>query len=622
MSGDHAFKPDREVVKEHKSGIDNIPVPQGSFQQYHSGRNTKWNIQIGATLAFFGVTMFAMWKQGIWDLNESPPMKNKKKDDSPAEAAVTATALSAAPAEAEDSAPNTESAPAAAASSAPPSDEAVAIPPAPVDLSALPEKVPYLIVGGGTTAFAAFRAIRSRDPKAKILVLSSESHAPYMRPPLSKEMWFSEDKEAVENLKFKQWNGRERSLFFEKEAFYCQPGELSRETGGVALALNKTVAKLDIENQTAVLADGSKVQYEKVLLATGGKPRNLGVIANAGPELMEKTTLFRTVEDFRSLNGKLAAAKSVAIVGGGFLGSELACALSQRGQSSGLEVTQIFPEKGNMGMVLPEYLSKWTMKKVANEGAKVIPEASVKSCSLSENGVTLQLSNGNCVNADHVVVAVGLEPNTELATNSGLEVDGVRGGFLVNAELEARSNVWVAGDAACFYDTRLGRRRVEHHDHAVVSGRLAGENMTGAHKPYSHQSMFWSDLGPNIGYEAIGIVDSSLPTLAVFATADEKDTPKAVVEATGEGLRSETEQAAEGTTSKSSTQNAQQNDNYGKGIIFYLRDKVVVGLVMWNVFNKMPIARKILKENVKEDEVSEVSKLFNLYEDKNAAAAS
>ena len=136
-----------------------------------------------------------------------------------------------------------------------------------------------------------------------------------------------------------------------------------------------------------------------------------------------------------------------------------------------------------------------------------------------------------------------------------------------------------AGDAACFYDVRLGRRRVEHHDHAVVSGRLAGENMTGAAKPYWHQSMFWlvnesyfpcvclyvssrlifvtcrhmqisstlnmicrSDLGPHVGYEAIGIVDAELPTVAVFAKATEKDTPKAVVEETGEGLRSESEQ--------------------------------------------------------------------------------
>lgn len=99
-----------------------------------------------------------------------------------------------------------------------------------------------------------------------------------------------------------------------------------------------------------------------------------------------------------------------------------------------------------------------------------------------------------------------------------------------------------AGDCACFYDTKLGRRRVEHHDHAVVSGRLAGENMTGAAKPYWHQSMFWSDLGPDVGYEAIGIVDSSLPTVGVFAKATSDDTPQAVVTATDEGIRSTMEE--------------------------------------------------------------------------------
>ena len=81
-----------------------------------------------------------------------------------------------------------------------------------------------------------------------------------------------------------------------------------------------------------------------------------------------------------------------------------------------------------------------------------------------------------------------------------------------------------AGDAACFYDVKLGRRRVEHHDHAVVSGRLDGENMTGSGKPYWHQSMFWSDLGPEVGYEAIGVDDSDLPTVSVFAKASEADT--------------------------------------------------------------------------------------------------
>ena len=167
---------------------------------------------------------------------------------------------------------------------------------------------------------------------------------------------------------------------------------------------------------------------------------------------------------------------------------------------------------------------------------------------LNDNKVELNLDAANAKNAalktnwllaDHIVVAVGLEPNVQLATNSGFEIDPRLGGYVVNAELQARNSIWVAGDAACFYDTRLGRRRVEHHDHAVVSGRLAGENMTGAGKPYWHQSMFWSDLGPKIGFEAIGMVDSSLQTVGLFAKADESDTPAAQVNETNETLRSE-----------------------------------------------------------------------------------
>lgn len=80
---------------------------------------------------------------------------------------------------------------------------------------------------------------------------------------------------------------------------------------------------------------------------------------------------------------------------------------------------------------------------------------------------------------------MGSEPNTELGKTSNLEVHPTYGGFVVNAELEARTNVFVAGDAACFFDPVLGRRRIEHHDHAVVSGRLAGENMVGLRKLHS-----------------------------------------------------------------------------------------------------------------------------------------
>merc|ERR1712154_34894 len=158
--------------------------------------------------------------------------------------------------------------------------------------------------------------------------------------------------------------------------------------------------------------------------------------------------------------------------------------------------------------------SEWTTDKVRSEGVTVLPNSRVKAVTKGEKAnLAVKMESGATVETDHMVEAV--------------------------------PNVFVAGDAASFDDPALGRRRVEHHDHAVVSGRLAGENMTGAKKEYTHQSMFWSDLGPSVGYEAIGVVDSKLPTVGVFAKATPKDTPKAVVTETDEGIRSVTEDKAD-----------------------------------------------------------------------------
>jgi len=386
--------------------------------------------------------------------------------------------------------------------------------------------------------------------------------------------------------------------------------------------------KLDVKERKAFLNDGRVIGFNKCLIATGGKPRSLPVVDKAGPEVLQRTTLFRSADDFKRLYDVSGTAKSLAVVGGGFLGSELACALGKRGLETGMKVTQIFPESGNMGLVLPEYLSKWATEKVRKEGVDVVTGVLLDGCSFDSKSkqVVLKLSNGQQLSVDHMLVAVGLDPSTELADSSGLEKDPTLGGFLVNAELEARSNVWVAGDAACFYDEKLGRRRVEHHDHAVVSGRLAGENMAGAGKPYWHQSMFWSDLGPEVGYEAIGLVDSRLETVSVFALGTEADTPKALVKKTGEGVRSLTEEkskigsggASVSTTSSTSPAPGTHSEDYTKGVIFYLRDSRVVGVVMWNVFNKMPIARQLIKEGKKYDDLTEVAKLFNLYGDPEA----
>jgi len=479
----------------------------------------------------------------------------------------------------------------------------------------VPSHVPYLLIGAGTASFAAYRAIKAKDPLAKILIVGEEERLPYMRPPLSKELWFMTDKEAVQDLRFKQWNGRERSLYFEPSSFYTPVSDLmDSPKGGISLLTGRKVVRIDPKAQVAYLSDGTEIGYEKCLIATGGKPKSMSQVESLPADLKDHVTLFRKIEDFQSLDKIANSAKSVTVFGGGFLGSELACALGFRGKQNKLEVIQAFQEDGNMGKVLPDYLSQWTTDKVRSEGVTVVPNSRIRSVTKGEEGrLKVEMENGNSINTDHIVIAVGVEPDLALAKASKLEVDPVHGGFKVNAELEARTNLYVAGDAASFYDVALGRRRVEHHDHAVVSGRLAGENMTGAKKPYTHQSMFWSDLGPDVGYEAIGVVDSKLPTVGVFAKATPQDTPKAVVTKTDEAMRSDSEAQAAKINPGSHEPDLKAGEDYGKGVIFYLRDNKVVGVLLWNVFNRMSIARRILKEGRTYDDLTEVAKLFNIH---------
>ena len=147
---------------------------------------------------------------------------------------------------------------------------------------------------------------------------------------------------------------------------------------------------------------------------------------------------------------------------------------------------------------------------------------------------------------------------------------------IVNAELESRTGVFAAGDCTSFHDISLGRRRIEHYDHASNSGRIAGLNMTGLRKPYVHQPMFWSNVGNEIQFEAVGILDSKLKTVSVW----DKD--------------GETEEKS-----------------YEKGIVYYLKDEKVCGILFWNSFGKIDKARDIILSKKRITKPSELMKYFN-----------
>ena len=227
---------------------------------------------------------------------------------------------------------------------------------------------------------------------------------PYMKPPLSKELWFTEGGKAGEELAFTDWHGERKGIDFESEAFY--------RDNGVQVLLRSTVGALDLETKTVRLTSGSEIAFDQVLVASGADPRRIAAVEGL-PE--ERVTTYRTVKDFQRLYGLLGetGSKHVVVIGGGFLGSELAVAMARHcAPATGHAITQIFPEDGQMGLVFPKYLSQWTMGKMSALGVAVKNRCWVERAAQKGERVELVLSTGEKVLADHVVVAVGIEPAT------------------------------------------------------------------------------------------------------------------------------------------------------------------------------------------------------------------
>jgi len=317
----------------------------------------------------------------------------------------------------------------------------------------------YLIVGGGMTADAAARGIREHDADGSIGLVGEESHPPYSRPPLSKALWQGKDESSV-------WRGT--------------------EDHGVDLVLGRRIVSLDLDAHRATDDQGDVYEYERVLLATGGAPRKLDLAPDA--------IYFRTLDDYRRLRDVTSEGTKALVVGGGFIGSELAAAL----ESNGAGVTMVFPEDGVGARLFPRDLSRFVTDYYREQGVDVR---------------TGEVANPELVSgADVVVAGLGIVPNTELAEQAGLPVDN---GIVVDdrGRVAGRDDVFAAGDVARFPVAALGTTmRVEHEDHANTHGRVVGGNMAGADTPYDHLPFFYSDLF-DLGYEAVGEVDSRHDTV-------------------------------------------------------------------------------------------------------------
>ena len=341
----------------------------------------------------------------------------------------------------------------------------------------------YLIVGGGMTGDAACKGIRSIDPDGSIALVGDEPDPPYARPPLTKGLWLGKEESSI-------WRGTEDE--------------------GVDLHLGRTIVSLDLDAHTATDDRGDIYGYDRLLLATGGRPRHL-------PGAPEGVVHYRTLADYHTLRAAAAEGTRVAVIGGGFIGSELAAALA----SNGCAVTMIFPEEAIGTRLFPRELALSLNDYYREKGVELVAGGLVGGVERRDGGYRVTVDGGGAFDADVVVAGLGIVPRDELAADSGMATDN---GIPVDdrGRVAGHDDVFAAGDVARFPARDLGRElRVEHEDHAKSHGRQVGRNMAGADEPYDHLPFFYSDLF-ELGYEAVGELDSRLETVAEWAEPHRK----------------------------------------------------------------------------------------------------
>ena len=372
----------------------------------------------------------------------------------------------------------------------------------------------YLIIGGGLAGDGATKGIRELDSEGKIGLISMEPDPPYMRPNLSKGLWKGRPVEKI-------WRKTEERA---------------------ELHLNRKVVELDPANKRVRDDQGEEYTYEKLLLATGGTPNHL-------PFGNGNIIYYRNFQDYKHLRALTENGNHFVVIGGSFIGSEIAAALTIVGK----KVTMVFPENSISENIFPSDLAHFLVDYYREKGVEVITGESAASVQKEGDRIVVHTGSGRSIEADGVVAGIGIHPNLDLAKEAGLKVSN---GVIVNEQLETSvPDVYAAGDVANFHHAMLGKRtRVEHEDNAVQMGKTAGRNMAGATEGYDHAPMFYSDLF-DLGYEAVGEMSSNMKTIADW-----------------------------------------QEKPFKKGVVYYMDDGRVRGVLLWNVWEKVNDARALMNE--------------------------
>ncbi len=330
----------------------------------------------------------------------------------------------------------------------------------------------FVVVGASLAGAKAAEALRAEGFDGRLVLVGEEPQRPYERPPLSKG--------------YLRGEADPDKLYVHDEGFYAEHDiELRTETRIVAI---------DRAGSEVVDADGERIAYDRLLLATGAAARRLRI---PGADL-DRIFYLRDLADADRLRAALADVGGVAVVGGGWIGAEVAATV----RDTGREVTMIHPDPAPLQRTLGPEIGQIYRTLHADHGVKLAMETSVaafRGDSAVEEVVT---SDGKTIAADLVVVGVGAVPRTELAADAGLDVEA---GILVDDRLRTGDErIFAAGDVASAWHPLLERRvRVEHWGNALNQGPAAARNMLGHQTPYDRLPYFFSDQY-DVGMEYVG----------------------------------------------------------------------------------------------------------------------
>lgn len=371
----------------------------------------------------------------------------------------------------------------------------------------------YLIIGAGMAGEAAAQALRDASADATIALLGDESHPPYDRPPLSKKLWKDGKEDAI-------WRPIDKA--------------------NAELNLQRRAVKIDRAAHTVTDDKGDTWKYRKLLITTGGTPRRL--------QGSDDFIYYRTFDDYQRLRQSVKKGARIAVIGGGFIGSEIAAAMAM----NGCKVTMLFPDATIGARVYPKSLADSVTAYYREKGVDVRSGITVGGGKAHGGGTELALSDGSTLQADVVVAGLGITPNVKLAEDAGLKVDN---GIVVDDHLRSSDpDIYAAGDVASFPAPALGKRiRVEHENAALTMGTHAGLCMAGQNMPYTELPFFYSDLF-DLGYEAVGTLDVRLETVEQWVTP------------------------------------------FREGVIYYLDAGRVRGVLLWNTWGQVDAARALIAE--------------------------